>query len=76
MRVLRQIFLWGGPACFIIFFAFATLAGASYNGKAMLPGIYGTSSVMWGFFGIIAAILFIIGLVMTIVNAVKNRKSK
>ncbi|MHB8277126.1 MAG: hypothetical protein ACYDIA_05690 [Candidatus Humimicrobiaceae bacterium] len=66
----------GGLTCFIIFLAFAGLAGANNNGKALLPGIYGTSSVMWGFFAVIAVILFIIGLVMTIVNAAKNRKSK
>lgn len=76
MRVLRKVFLWGGLACFIIFFAFAFLAGASFNGKAMLPGIFGTNSVMWGFFGIIAVILFITGLIMTIANVVKSRKSK
>lgn len=76
MRILRQVFLWGGLACFIVFLAFGFLAGATNNGKALLPGIYGTSGLMWGFFAVIALILFIIGLVMTIVNAVKNRKSK
>ena len=47
MRVLRKVFLWRELACFIIFFAFAFLAGASFNGKAMLPGIFGTSGVMY-----------------------------
>jgi len=73
---MRKVLLWGGLALTIVFFAFAFLAGASNNGKALLPGIYGTSSLMWAFFAIITLILFIIGLIMTIVNAVKSRKSQ
>jgi uncharacterized membrane protein len=73
---MGKAFLWGGLVGFIVFFAFAFLAGATNNGKALLPGIYGTSGLMWGFFAVIALILFIIGLIMVIVNAVKNRQSK
>ena len=72
---MRKIFLWGGLIGFIVFFAFGFLAGASNNGKAILPGIYGTSGLMWLFFAVITFILFIIGLVMTIIQAVKNRQS-
>ena len=72
---MRKIFLWGGLGGFIVFVAFGGLAGATNNGKALLPGIYGTNSVIWLFFAVIAFILFIIGLVMTIVHAIKNRQS-
>jgi uncharacterized membrane protein len=71
---MKKAFLWGGLIGFIVFFVFAFLAGATNNGKALLPGIYGTSGLMWGFFAIIALIFFIIGLVMMIVSAIKNRK--
>jgi len=71
---MKKAFLWGGFIGFIVFFAFAFLAGATNNGRALLPGIYGTSSLMWGFFAIIALIFFIIGLVMVVVSAIKNRK--
>lgn len=71
---MKKAFLWGGLIGFIVFFAFAFLAGATNNGRALLPGIYGTSGLMWGFFAVIALIFFIIGLVMVIVSTIKNRK--
>ena len=73
---MRKVLLWGGLVGTIVFFAFAFLAGASNNGKAILPGIYGTSSLMWAFFAIITLIIFIIGLIMVIVQAIKNRKAQ
>lgn len=73
---MKKVLLWGGLVGTIVFFTFAFLAGASNNGKALLPGIYGTSSLMWAFFAIIALILFIIGLIMVIVQAIKNRKTQ
>jgi len=72
---MKKVLLWGGLALTIVFFAFAFLAGATNNGKAILPGIYGTSGLMWAFFAVITLILFIIGLIMVIVQAIKNRQS-
>ena len=66
-------FLWGGLIGFIVFGAFGFLAGASNNGKALLPGIYGTSGLMWMFLAIVSLIFFLIGLIMVIVKAVKNK---
>lgn len=65
--------LWGGLAGTIIFFAFGFLAGASNNGKAILPGIYGTSGLLWGFLAVISLIVFLIGLIIVIVKTIKNR---
>jgi hypothetical protein len=73
---MRKVLLWGGLVGTIVFFAFAFLAGASNNGKALLPGIYGTSSLLWAFFAVICLILFIIGLIMVIVQGIKNRKTQ
>ena len=73
---MRKVLLWGGLVGTIVFFAFAFLAGASNNGKALLPGIYGTSGLMWAFFAVITFILFLIGLIMVIVNAIKNRQGQ
>jgi len=73
---MRKVLLWGGLVGTIVFFALAFLAGASNNGKAILPGIYGTSGLMWAFFAVITLILFIVGLIMVIVQAIKNRKSQ
>lgn len=66
-------FLWIGLAGSIIFFAFGFLAGASNNGKALLPGIYGTSGLLWLFLAAVSFIFFLIGLIMVIVKAVKNK---
>jgi hypothetical protein len=71
---MKKIFLWGGLIGFVAFILLGFLAGASNNGQPILPAVYGTSGLMWGFFAVICAIFFVIGLVMVIVGAIKRRK--
>ncbi|MFH0905421.1 MAG: hypothetical protein V1826_01755 [bacterium] len=70
----EKIFLWGGLIGVVVFFLLGFLAGASSNGRPILPIVYGTSGLMWAFFAIVALIFFILGLVMVIVGAAKKGK--
>jgi len=71
---MKKIFLWGGLVGVVVFFLLGFLAGASNNGQPILPVVYGTSGLMWGFFALVCAIFFLIGLVMVIIGAVKGHK--
>ena len=71
-----KILTWGGLAVAIVFFIIAFLAGAT-NGPDMKPiwsAVYGTSQVLWAGLALLGLILFVIGLIMMIIRAIKNRK--
>ncbi len=73
---MKKIFIWGGLIGFVVFFLLGFLSGAT-NGpdnQPILALVYGTNQVMWAFFALVSVIFFIIGLVMMIMGAIKERK--
>ncbi len=72
---MRKIFLWGGLIGFIVFVLCFFLAGAMSNGNAVVPAIYGTNQGLWAFLSFVSLVLFFIGLIRTIIHAIKNRQA-
>jgi len=71
---MGKFLTWFGLAAAVVFFVIAFLSGAT-NGPDMKPlwsAVYGTNQVLWAGLGILGLILFIIGLIMVIVRAVKK----
>ena len=68
--------LGGGLVMAVVFLTLGFLAGAT-NGSEnlpMWPAVYGSNQVLWAGLMFLGLIIFIIGLIMVIVKAVKNRK--
>jgi len=75
---MGKILLWVGLIGVIVFVLIGFLSGAT-NGpdmKPILPLVYGTNQTIWLFLTIISIILFVIGLIMVIVKAIKNRQQQ
>lgn len=72
---MGKVLLWLGLVMAVIFLALGFLAGAT-NGSAnqpIWPAVYGTNQVLWAGLMFLGIILFVIGLIMVIVKAVRNR---
>ncbi|MDD5590000.1 MAG: hypothetical protein PHQ47_02400 [Candidatus Portnoybacteria bacterium] len=73
---MGKILTWGGLIIAAVFFIIGFLAGAT-NGPDMTPiwpAVYGSNQTLWAGLMVLGLILFVIGLVMVIVRAMKNRK--
>lgn len=73
---MGKILLWLGLIMAVVFFIIAFLAGAT-NGpdmKPIWPAVYGSSQVLWAGLALLGIVLFVVGLIMVIVRAIKNRK--
>jgi len=73
---MGKILTWGGLAMAVVFFIISFLSGAT-NGPDMQPiwpAVYGSNQILWAGLALLGLILFVIGLVMVIVRAIKNRK--
>ena len=73
--MIGKILLWGGLAVAVIFLLLGFLAGAT-NGpdlQPLWPAVYGSNQTMWAGLMFLGLILFVIGLIMVIVRAIKNR---
>lgn len=73
---MGKILLWGGLVMAVVFFLLGFLAGAT-NGPDMAPiwpAVYGSNQVLWGGLMFLGLILFVIGLILVIIRAIKNRK--
>jgi len=72
---MGKILLWGGLIMAVAFLLIGFLAGAT-NGpdlKPIWPAVYGTNQTLWAGLMLLGIIFFLIGLVMVIVRAIKNR---
>lgn len=74
---MGKVLLWGGLVMAVVFLIIGFLAGAT-NGpdmKPIWPAVYGSNQVLWAGLMFLGIILFIIGLIMVIVKAIKNRQT-
>jgi len=73
---MGKVLLWVGLIMTVVFLIVTFLSGAT-NGSAnepIWPAIYGTNQTLWAGLMFLGLILFVIGLIMVIVHAIKNRK--
>ncbi len=73
---MGKILLWVGLVMAVAFLLVGFLAGAT-NGpdmKPIWPAVYGSNQTLWAGLMFLGLILFVIGLIMVIVRAMKNRK--
>jgi len=71
---MRQVLLWGGLVVAFVSFALFILSGSTSGPelKPTWPAIYGTNQTIWGGLVILGLVLFVVGLIMTIVRALKK----
>ena len=73
---MGKILLWVGLVMAVVFLVISFLSGAT-NGPDMTPvwsAVYGSNQMLWAGLMFLGIILFVVGLIMVIVKAVRNRR--